>query len=230
MKKLFISLLLTCLASNLSAQTHELGFFTGATNYIGDIGSTAYINPNKFGGGLVYKYNWNPRIALRGNVSYLPIQGDDLTSNSSFRQSRNNNDGFQFSNRTFEFAAGIEFNFFNYNIREKETSFTPYILAQAAALNYRIVSDYSIDNSVYASETTHAIPVGVGIKGKLSGRFAFALESAIRFTFVDDLDFTDNEVFNGNYADSGYGNDYYVFTGLSLVYTFGRPPCYAERD
>ena len=93
MKKIITFLLFTCLTSTLFSQKHEIGFFLGGTNYIGDIGSTSYISPNEFAGGFVYKLNLNPRIALRANVSYLPISGDDSKSDSSFRRERFNSSG-----------------------------------------------------------------------------------------------------------------------------------------
>ena len=89
MKKYLILLLVTCTTSISFAQIHEIGFFVGGTNYIGDIGSTSYINPNQLGGGIIYKYNLNPRIALRGTLSSLPIQGDDANSGNEFRENRN---------------------------------------------------------------------------------------------------------------------------------------------
>jgi len=88
MKKTITFLLFTCLTSVLFSQKHEIGFFLGGSNYIGDVGRTTYISPNEFSGGFVYKLNLNYRIALRANVSYIPISGDDSKSNSTHRQQR----------------------------------------------------------------------------------------------------------------------------------------------
>jgi hypothetical protein len=66
----------------------------------------------------------------------------------------------------------------------------------------------------------------VGFKSKLAGSFAFALETKIRYTFEDDLDYNNEKIAQLNFG--GNGNDWYMFTGFSLIYTFGRPACYTN--
>lgn len=228
MKKYLILLLVACTTSISFAQIHEIGFFVGGTNYIGDIGSTSYINPNQFGGGIIYKYNLNPRIALRGTLSSLPIQGDDANSGNDFRENRNSTP-LSFSNTIYELAVGTEINFFDYNIREVNSSFTPYILAEFAVINYKTVEFFtSNNNAVYENKTSYAIPLGIGIKGRLSDHLAYAVEAGVRFSLADDLDYTTPDIDALNIGE--YGNDHYMFTGVSLVYTFGRPACYAPRE
>ena len=69
--------------------------------------------------------------------------------------------------------------------------------------------------------------MGIGWKTRVYGRIAFALESTVRYTFTDKLDYPDNVVPDVSF--DGNGNDWYMFTGVSLVYTFGRPACYADK-
>lgn len=227
MKIRILFILFTCFTSYSFAQIHEVGVFLGGSNFIGDIGRANYVYPNKIAGGLVYKYNLNPRIALRGNYNYIGLSGDNKN-----RESIENNSvkTRNFSNSIHEFAAGIEFNFFDYNIQKRETSFTPYILAQLAAFNYKSPVSYEEATSTLTTKSTfsYTAPVGIGIKGRLTDNIAFALESAIRFTLKDDLDFSTDKIKELNFG--GNGNDNYVFTGFSLVYTFGRPPCYAYLE
>ena len=225
MGKQFLVIFTIFYACVLNAQSHEIGFFLGGTNYVGDIGRTDYIRPNKVGGGFVYKYNLNPRIALRANYNYLPISGDDADATNPYRQQRPNGVSYKFDNTVHEFAAGVEFNFFEYNIDHYKTIFTPYIFAQTAGFNYRkperLLSNGDIETSRSFSYT---LPVGIGIKGKLTGKFAYALEAGARFTLVDDLDFNTDLIDDLNFG--GNGNDWYFFTGFSIVYTFGKPACY----
>ncbi|MCG7502007.1 porin family protein [Tenacibaculum sp. Mcav3-52] len=221
MRGLILLILLACVVTPLQSQTHEIGFFAGGSNYVGDIGSTNYIHPNEFAGGLIYKYNLNPRIALRGTYTYMPISGNDNNADNAFRQNR----GISFSNTIHEFAAGVEFNFFDYNISDYRTSFTPYILAEIAAFNYKSPEPTSSSNTVLLkNKFSYTIPVGIGLKGRLTDNFAIAFETGIRFTFVDDLDFTTDKINSLDFG--GNGNDWYVFSGVSIVYTFGRPPCF----
>lgn len=220
MKK-YILILVTFITSFGFAQIHEIGFFVGGSNFIGDIGATTYVYPNKLGGGVVYKFNINPRIAIRGNYNRIAIIGDDKKSSNLYRKQR----GFNFANTINEFALGVEFNFFEYNIKEWYTDFTPYILTQIAAFKYKQPARIDRNNKMLFKRTTsYTIPVGIGVKGRISDNMAYAFESAVRFTLKDDLDYTTNEIDKLNFG--GQGNDAYVFTAFSIVYSFGRPPCY----
>ena len=221
MKKIFIFILFALTAITIKSQTYEVGFFVGGTNYIGDIGRTNYIYPNEIGGGLIYKYNLNPRIALRGTYTYIPVSGDDRDADNLYRQKRKN----LFSNNIHELAVGIEFNFFDYNISNYKTTFTPYILAEVAAFNYASPSEGVDSNTIpLKNEISYTLPLGIGIKGRLFNNVAIAFEAGVRFTLVDDIDFTTDKIQRLNFG--GTGNDTYIFTGISIVYSFGRPPCY----
>lgn len=224
MRTTFLAILFTCLTSTLFSQAHEVGFFVGGSNYIGDIGKSNFILPNNVAGGLIYKYNLNPRISLRGTYSYLPVSGNDEDSDNPFRKNRIPSK-LKFSNTIHELAVGIEFNFFEYNISNYKKTFTPYILAEVAAFNYKSPESLTSNgNLTFSNKFSYTLPVGIGIKGKLFGDFAYAVESIARFTFVDDIDFTTDKISALNFG--GQGNDWYMFTGVSIVYTFGRPPCY----
>ncbi len=224
MKRYIFTLLLACVSSISFSQIHEIGVFLGGSNLIGDIGSTNYVYPNQLSGGLVYKYNLNPRIALRGNYNHISINAVDADSDNLFRQQRD----FTASNTIHELAVGLEFNFFDYNIRVREQSFTPYILAQVAGNNYQTPKRQEGADILFTNKFSLAIPLGAGIKGRISDHLAYGLEVAVRLTFDDDIDYTTSEIpildFGGN------GNDFYTFTGFSIVYTFGRPACYADTE
>lgn len=224
MKKLISTILCILLTSFGFSQIHEVGFFLGGSNFIGDIGATNYLLPNRLGGGLVYKYNLNPRIALRGNYNFIGVKGDDKKSSNLFRKNRE----FNFINNIHELAMGVEFNFFDYNIREWDMDFTPYILAQVAYFKYKQPVSFEEDKLLLKSASSYTLPVGVGIKGRINDNMAYAIESGVRITFKDDLDYTTDKISSLNFG--GNGNDAYVFTAFSIVYTFGRPPCYVYLE
>lgn len=210
--------------SNISlAQIYEAGISIGGSNYVGDIGRTNYIYPNTIAGAAFFKYNWNPRIALRAVYSYLPIQGNDLEADTDFRNVR----GFNFTNTIHELAIGIEYNFYEYNLSEPGKTWTPYIVLELAAYNAKYVASETTPGQFNLStKNTLAIPFGVGIKSKLIGPIAISLETKIRYTFNDDLDFTTENIQSLNFGNNN--SDWYMFTGISFIYTFGRPPCYTK--
>ena len=206
-------------------QIHEIGFSIGGTNYVGDIGRDNYLYPNKVAGGIFYKYNWNPRIALRATYSYLPISGDDLDANTDYRKNRITGP-LNFTNIINELAIGMEFNFYEYDLSSFRKGWTPYLLFEVAAFNYTNVESYTTSQINYGQKTSFAIPFGIGYKSKLNRNLAFAIEGKFRYTFEDDLDFISNQT--PNVILEGTGNDWYMYTGFSLIYTFGRPACYTN--
>jgi len=224
MKKRLILLLFICVSSNCLSQINEIGFFIGGVNYVGDVGTTNYIRPNNTGGTILYKYNLNPRIAIRGNFSYFNLLGNDADSENKIRQQR----GESFKNSINEFAVGIEYNFYKYDLSSRDHISTPYILFQMAAVDYETPRLQNPDSSYkFTRNTSVSIPFGVGFKTKIYGKIAFAIETTFRYTFTDELDYSTNRFSDFDYA--GTSNDWYMFSGISLVYTFGRPACFADQ-
>jgi len=224
MIKHLILLLFICVSSNCLSQINEIGFFIGGVNYVGDVGTTNYIRPNNTGGTILYKYNLNPRIAIRGNFSYFNLLGNDADSENKIRQQR----GESFKNSINEFAVGIEYNFYKYDLSSRDHISTPYILLQMAAVDYETPRLRNPDSSYkFTRNTSVSIPFGIGFKTKVYGKIAFAIETTFRYTFTDELDYSTNRFSDFDYA--GTSNDWYMFSGISLVYTFGRPACFADQ-
>lgn len=221
MKNHLLIVFFTSISIALVGQVHEVGGFIGGTNYVGDIGRTNYIYPNTLAGAIIYKWNWNPRIALRATYSYLPIAGNDKNADTDFKVSR----GIEFSNTIHELAVGMEYNFYEYDLSSDDKFSTPYILLELAAFNYKSPRVETAPNQyLYTNKTSYTVPFGVGYKSRLYGALAFAIEAKLSYTFEDDLDYSTGRIPSLNYV--GNGNDWYMFTGVSLVYTFGRPACY----
>ncbi|MCI2229024.1 DUF6089 family protein [Polaribacter sp. MSW13] len=223
MKKGILFIVLVSFSSIILGQVYEVGLTLGGTNYSGDIGRTNYIYPNKPAGAVFFKYNWNPRIALRATYSYLPIEADDKNADTDFKRNR----GLNFTNTINELAVGMEWNFYEYELNSSDKSWTPYILLELVAFNYNYVSSEPQPGQFnYSKKTSYAIPFGVGYKSKLYGTLAFSIEAKFRYTFEDDLDYSTNKIPALNFG--GNSNDWYMFTGVSLIYTFGRPSCYTD--
>lgn len=204
-------------------QVYEAGFFVGGSNYVGDIGRTNYIYPNEIAGAVFFKYNWNPKMAVRATYSYLPVSGNDLEADTDFRRDR----GFSFSNTIHEFALGLEYNFYEYDLSSVDKTWTPYLLIELAGFNYQYaVAESRPNDFTFESGNSIALPFGLGFKSKLIGNFAFAIEAKFRYTFLDDIDYTSSNIPRLDFGNNT--NDWYMFTGVSLTYTFGRPACYTK--
>lgn len=213
MKKIVIVLFFFCCSAPIFSQINELGIFGGGSNYIGDIGRTNYIYPNSYAVGAIYKWNMHPNFSLRANYTYSKIVGDDSQSNNSFRKSR----GLNFSNDIHELVAGIEYHFFKYNLDKTGHTNTPYMFVEAGAVNYGTQGGRTFN---------YSMPFGAGYKTKLAPGVGIGFEVGFRYTFKDDIDGYPYDLESANVQINPNNNDWYVFTGITLVFAFGREGCY----
>lgn len=218
---LFLFLLLS---TSMYCQIHEIGIFAGGSNYIGDIGPTTYIAPNNLALGLLYKWNKSPRHAYRISYTQSKLTSNDLDSNEASRSQR----GYDFENNIKELSLGLEFNFFDFNLHEFGKKTTPYVYSGISYTRYSSLFFINSEMKTDSRTGTLGIPMIVGIKSKLNRRFIIGLEVGARFTFVDDFDGSLPKNQNLNQLKFGNinNNDWYVFSGVTLTYTFGEKPCY----
>lgn len=207
----------------MTAQIHEIGVFVGGSNYIGDIGATNYINPNQLAYGFIYKWNKSSRYSWRASLIWSQLSGDDANADIRSRVQRD----FQFKNSIREISAGLEFNFLPFNLHNFSKPVTPYIYG---GLSYFSHDDLNFSGGVAVdngNRNTFAIPMTLGIKAKVSTHLVLAAEVGARYTFTDNLDGSNPTGANSNLSFGNiYSDDWYVFTGITLTYTFGRLPCY----
>lgn len=206
------------------AQIHEVGVFLGGSNYIGDIGPTTYISPNEPAIGVLYKWNKSPRHSYRFSYIQSKITSNDLDSKEVSRYQRE----YRFENNLKEVSLGLEFNFFDFNLHESSRKISPYV---ASGLSYFLakytLTDSKTDTSVRGRTERRksiALPIIIGIKSNISPRLVLALETGARYTLTDNVDGS----FNQNFGNIN-NNDWYVFTGATLTYTFGNKPCYCAE-
>ena len=225
MKYIQIAILGILFSTTLQAQLlNEIGVFVGGANYSGDIGRETYIAPNRFAASLVYKRNINSRISLRSTFSYYDISAADKNSSNEGRRMRD----LDFSNPITELALGLEVSYWDYDITSRHHSFTPYIVVEFAGMYYDTVSSEVNHELNYTNKISYAIPFGLGFKSKLAGRIGYAVEVRAQYTFEDDIDFNHPDIPSLQFGNPNT-NDWYFFSGVSLVYSFGRPPCAVPR-
>lgn len=229
MKYLITAILATISFQIAQSQTYEIGGLLGGSNYIGDIGSTTYINPNDIAIGALFRWNRTPRHSFRFTAMYAGLKADDADSDETRRQER----GLSFDNRVFETSLGIEFTFWEFNTHAAQPQHTPYLYTGITYFNYESLflgrnGEIQKDGNDWA----FAIPMVVGYKITLSRHFVFGVEIGARYTFTDNLDGSnptdENEAISGVNFGNINSNDWYVFTGINLTVMFGRKPCYCS--
>ena len=226
MNRLILSLLLL-IAVSTQAQTHEIGVFAGGSNFVGDVGETSYIKPNEFAFGLLYKWNRSPRHSWRASISTAKITADDDRSNDESRQQRD----YDFENTIKEVSLGLEFNFFEFDLHQLDRQFTPYVFLGLTYTHYKGLF-YEAPN-VTKSDSSHgtlSIPFALGVKTSLTKNLIIGFEVAPRYTFADDIDgsFPKNDNLQNTRFGNINSNDWYVFSGFTLTYTFGKKPCFCD--
>ena len=225
MKKILVLFFGLIFHNILNAQINEIGVFLGGSNYVGDVGSTSYVSPNKLAIGVLYKWNKSPRHSYRFSYTQSTISGDDADSDIPARNLR----GYKFNNRLMEFSAGMEFNFFDFNLHEAlQKKITPYVYSGLSYFAYNELFVVSGETKIDYKSSSLAIPMIVGIKSNVLENFILGFEVGARYTFTDNLDGSMPK--NTNLAPLKFGNvnskDWYVFSGFTLTYTFTEKPCY----
>ncbi|WP_111685063.1 type IX secretion system protein PorG [Winogradskyella tangerina] len=228
MRYFFLIFTSICFLQSTEAQIYEVGVFVGGSNFIGDVGATDYISPNQAAFGAILKWNRSPRHSFRASFIFSDLEGIDGKSDDPRRIQR----GYSFNTSIFEFSAGMEFTFWEFDLHTSGMKGTPYLYSGISVANH---DNYFFDqNGVYTPENTNSwaygIPMVLGYKTNISNHFVLAAEIGARYTFSDELD---GSVPDGEFRDQfSFGNtnsnDWYVFSGITLTYTFGRRPCYCN--
>lgn len=200
MKKFLIILLF--LSSVLAkAQYHEIGFMAGTSYYVGDINTQFHWSPAfNPGGGLIYRHNFNDRVAFKGSILYNRLYAHDKDSRDTWQENRN----LHFRNDIFEFSTQVEINFLTYEIGDSRRPSSPYLFVGLALFRHNPEAEFDdrwIDLQPLGTEgqsidgfedryslTQIAIPFGVGFKFNIAGNVGGSIEWGMRRTFTDYLD------------------------------------------
>ncbi len=214
----------------MKGQTYEVGGFVGGANYIGDIGKTNYISPSDIVVGGIFKWNRSSRHAFRASILVAGISGDDEDSDETRRQQL----GYNFKNTITEFSLGVEYTFWEFNVHSGQPESTPYLYTGITYFNYDALYKRPGSNLIieYDQAGTLAIPMVVGYKATVGTKLVLGFEIGARYTFTDDLDGSNPVKDLADDDGLKFGNinsdDWYVFTGVTLTFTFGRKPCYCN--
>lgn len=227
MRKRLFHIIALLISITSFGQIHELGVFVGGSNYIGDVGKTDYFAPDNATLGLIYKWNKSTRHAWRFSYMMSSITAKDNESKAPNRKLR----GYEIKNNIKEFAAGLEFNFLDFDLHQSDFVISPYIYSGIATFIYNETYVINNTNETDYQDFSLAIPMVVGVKAKIAKQLVLGLETGARYTFTDNLD--GNNPKNKNFETLKFGNinnkDWYVFTGFTLTYTFGQNPCFCAE-
>jgi hypothetical protein len=173
----------------------ELGFYGGASYYIGDINPRAHFKASGPAAGIFFRYAKSYRYAFRFGFNYGEISGSDAASREPDQLERN----LDFRSRLYELNATAEFNFVEYRIGHDRYKFSMFVFAGFAGFYFNPQANV---NGVYTplrGLNTEAqaeaypkfqlsIPFGVGLKWNIGEKVGLGIEWGPRRTFTDYLD------------------------------------------
>lgn len=215
-RSLFAGTMMLYLASTVRADNleyrYEVGVMVGGSSYYGDANYSSLMKNMNIMGGIVGRYNINPRLAVKANLAVARISGSTADFDNRFPGG-----DVDFSRTLYDLGAQFECHFFAYGDGsgyKRTHRLAPYIFAGAGM--------------TFAPEPaenvfTMNLLVGLGVKYKIAPRINLGCELSFRFTLSDDLDVTKETapVLSDPYGikSSGFKNkDSYSFLSISVTY------------
>ena len=193
--------LLVFLTQCLSAQHWgEFGVVGGGSYYMGDLNPSKPFLMTRGALGLLYRYNFNQRVAVRAHFIYGNVAGDDQVSKA------NPDRNLKFNSYIAELGSQFEVNFFEYRLGSKMHNFSPYMFGGISYCRFnpktkinghiqelRLLRTEGQGSTAYPDRKpynlwTWAIPFGLGAKMSISNKIGLGVEWGMRKTFTDYLD------------------------------------------
>ena len=157
---------------------YEIGGFLGGSSYYGDANYNSFLKNTNIMGGLIWRYNINPRMAVKGNLAVAGISG----SNKDSEYHIPGDTQIDFSRTIYDLGAQFEYNFFPYGGGggyKRLHRFTPYVFM---GMGFTFAPK-PVDNVF-----TVNFPIGAGVKYKIGNRLNLGCELSFRFSMSDKLD------------------------------------------
>ena len=198
----FFSLSVSAIAQ-INHPLYEVGVMISGFVYQGDLTPKRFgsFETTRLGFSLFGSLLLSPSFALRGNFSYGGLKGDDaLYKHPAYRQQRN----FNFRTPVTELSVLLSWSPLADQYDSRRIS--PYLFTGGGISFLRIKRDWSQFNASHFGEEPELIerlgedqavtpprsipvvPVGAGIRYRLTQRIAVNVESSYRFLFTDYLD------------------------------------------
>lgn len=256
------------LCTSLFAQNVEVGAWTGAANYFGDLNTNSNFSMLRPAGGVFLRNNFNTRWVLKNSFSFGQVAFDDKKSPNGFNRQRN----LHFKSNIAELSSMIELNFLEFDKTKPNKWFSPFFSVGFAVFYYNpqaeldgqwyylqdLGTEGQNDPSFSGAEkyrlVSFAVPIGGGFKFSINRNWNLGIFGEIRVTFTDYLDDVSGvypsalslpegtrgvayQLYDrspevgerigaqGKQRGSTTTNDFYLFGGVTVSYTFFRQKC-----
>lgn len=195
---------------------HEVTLGIGTSHFLGELGGANTIGSNGINGfkdlefkltrpaiAAGYRFYLSPMFALKADLTYARLNGDDELTTEKFRQNRN----IHFRSPLIELSARVEFyplkEYFGHMYRSNGVlgntvrKISPYVFVGVGGFWFNPKSEYQGDwialqpletEGVSYKKIAISMPFGVGVKYALSNQLSIGLEFGLRYTSSDYLD------------------------------------------
>ena len=212
------ALLLSAATFSVAGQSTLYKFDAGAglgmSGYLGDANRSSLLKHPGFEGELSFRYLPNVRWAFRGVLSALSLSGSTADMDNVLPSS--GAETYDFKSTVYDLGARVEFNFLNYGIGEtykRLRRWSPYLTVGVGV---------SLSSSGGETSVGPNLPMGMGIKFKISQRVNLAAEFTMTKVFGDKVDgpvLNDlNMIKTAFYKDT----DWYSRLTIGISYEFGE--------
>jgi hypothetical protein len=207
MKRYILFIIATLFATmNASAQVAEIGLSGGVSFYMGDLNPKGVFKGSCPAGGLVFRYNINPRFAVKATALFGSMVGDDATMGNKERN-------LYFRSPLTELSAQVEINFLRLYNERGRNCFTPYLFVGAGLFSFNPQAEldgkwYDLQplgtegqglnvfdtstrinyNQKHYALTSFCIPFGFGMRVNFLKYCCIGIEWGFRKTFTDYID------------------------------------------
>ena len=176
----------------------ELGGWLGGAFYFGDLNTQFDVTHPGQAGGLIARYNFNNRLALKFSGNYGFLRADDANSDNAFERRRNIN----FRTHLWDLSSQMEFNFFRYIHGHRDHFYTPYLFVGFSLFSFNPYAIYNGEKTPPLRELgtegqfqgeeypnfQRALNYGIGFKMDLSYEWSLNVELSLRKLYTDYLD------------------------------------------
>ncbi len=190
----------------------DFGAALGMTGYLGDANNSSLLHSPGFTAELNSRYLLDSRWAFRAVLGVVSLKGNTADMDDVLPDMEN----YKFSSNVVDLGVRGEFNFLPYGIGETYKALrriSPYItLGIGASLAF------SDGSSAFAPN----IPVGLGVKFKVTRRMNLSAEFTMTKVFGDKVDGKNLSDLNHIKTDFYKNTDWYSRLTIGFSYEFGE--------
>lgn len=204
-------------AENWDSKRWSVGLQTGLLSFHGDLSENRHSNnyrgaindlPYKFNGGIVAKYAVSHVLSVRGSAYF----GKFVFNNNNLPYANYN---FDITNKIQSYEAQMVFNMGNLSFLQKDRKLHLSLFTGIGQIRTKLSGtligvdaghpDINFANDPYWKTQTKnhylTVPVGIGLMYNINKNFDIGIESGLRYTRTDSLDFANANTFRNRVFD-----------------------------